>query len=208
MIYGCHCDARDYKQPHMGPVDHISGVFVDNPNIGGYTGYNCARRTCPVGNDPLNPGVNEVQTIRCNGTSTNFTITFRQETTAPIKHNATTTDVAAALERLSTIGAVEVTFSKGSNFACNATYNLTQGIQVEFMSELGSVPLMTTTPVYNVTESVKGTKTVAECADRGYCDYSTGLCKCLAGFTSSAGNNSLGNRRDCGKVDKFGYTLD
>ena len=33
-----------------------------------------------------------------------------------------------------------------------------QGIHVEFMSELGSLPLMTTTPEYNVTETVKGTK--------------------------------------------------
>ena len=58
-----------------------------------------------------------------------------------------------------------------------------------------------------MTETVKGTRVAAECASRGYCDYESGKCKCLAGFTSSAGNNSIGNRRDCGKIDKVGYTL-
>jgi hypothetical protein len=58
-----------------------------------------------------------------------------------------------------------------------------------------------------VNETKKGTKENAECSNRGYCDYSTGQCQCLPGFSSSAGNDTTGIRRDCGHRNLFGYTL-
>ena len=54
---------------------------------------------------------------------------------------------------------------------------------------------------------MKGTKENAECSNRGVCDYEAGQCQCISGFSSSAGNVTVGVRRDCGRRGPFGLTL-
>ena len=146
------------------------------------------------------------QAIMCTNVDSNFTVTFRRQTTRQIPPNASVTTVANALMDLSTIGFVNVSFTN-STHACNTSYVNGTGIEVFFLTELGDVPLMKTVPKFNVSEVIKGTKEDVECSNRGFCDYETGHCQCIRGHSSSAGNNSIGNRRDCGREDPFSITL-
>ena len=57
------------------------------------------------------------------------------------------------------------------------------------------------------TETVKGTKENLECGRQGYCDHESGLCRCLKGFVGSDGDGNPGRRRDCGRIDPQGFTL-
>lgn len=206
MIHGCHCDTKDQRQPYAGPKEYISGIYVDNPQILGWTGYDCSRKWCPTGDDPRTDGQYEKQAIMCTNVDSNFTVTFRRQTTRQIPPNASVTTVANALMDLSTIGFVNVSFTN-STHACNTSYVNGTGIEVFFLTELGDVPLMKTVPKFNVSEVIKGTKEDVECSNRGFCDYVTGHCQCIRGHSSSAGNNSIGNRRDCGREDPFSITL-
>lgn len=201
-IYGCKCDTKDISQPDAGPVGFVSGIRVDNPGVGGYTGYDCSLRWCPAGDDPRTDGDFEVQTIRCTASPASdvFRVTFRQRVSTWIDANASAADVKIALENMSTIGDVTVSITDG-HAACDPTWSDPSGLRVTFISNLGDVPLMTTQPAFNVSETVKGTKEEDACANRGYCDYSTGLCMCLEGYGSSDGDGKLGSRRDCGTLE-------
>ena len=80
-------------------------------------------------------------------------------------------------------------------------------MRVTFLSELGDLPMLTTEPWYNVSETHKGTKENAECGNHGVCDYEKGLCQCLKGYVGSDGDGNVGDRRDCGRLDPYGSTL-
>ena len=77
---------------------------------------------------------------------------------------------------------------------------------VTFRTELGDLPLLAvdgatstlTGGSLTVSESVKGTKENAECANHGTCNFDQGLCECDANWLSSDGNGGPGTRGDCG----------
>ena len=71
-----------------------------------------------------------------------FQLTFRGATTSNIDSHATESEVKAALEALSTIGEVEVTFSSGVE-AC--TTGSTNTMSILFVTELGDLPALTAT---------------------------------------------------------------
>uniref|UniRef100_A0A7S2RYU0 EGF-like domain-containing protein n=1 Tax=Rhizochromulina marina TaxID=1034831 RepID=A0A7S2RYU0_9STRA len=205
-LHGCHCDTRDHKQVANGPTSYISGVEVSNPMVGGWTGYDCSRRWCPTGDDPHSDGSFEVQLIYCTSTSGTFQLTFRRQTTTALSVAASASSIEAALEALGTVGDVGVSFTGALTQACDSGGGSVGGIQVTFYSELGDVPIISTTPAFVVMEVTNGNKEDAECSNRGICDYATGECQCMPGYSSSNGNNSVGIRRDCGLIDPYGLT--
>jgi hypothetical protein len=103
-------------------------------------------------------GVNEVQTVSLTGNPTggHFTLTFNEQTTSNIQHNASAATVLGKLENLSTIaaGAITVTGSAGGPWT------------VTFIGELGSqnVPTITgadtltggTSPAVSVSTATAG----------------------------------------------------
>ena len=150
MIHGCHCDSRNDFQPYSGPKTYVSGWGVDNPRLGGWTGYDCSKRWGPTGDDPQTHGMYETQVIGCKNTTIgiNFTITFRGETTVPIDGPTSNEgDIKAALEGLTAIGEVRVDFPRNYGVACHPDYGNPYsfyGIEVTFLTELGDLPMMTT----------------------------------------------------------------
>jgi hypothetical protein len=121
-----------------------------------------------------------------------------------IKLRAVTPSVKTALEQLTSIGTVNVTFSTGTA-ACSSSGTY---IHVGFLSNFGDLPLMTTTNSLTggsdsavVMEKVKGTKENEECSMHGECNRDVGLCKCFDAWRSSNGQGKAGARGDCGARD-------
>lgn len=137
MVFGCHCDSRNDMQPYNGPVSFVSGTFNDNPKAGGWTGYDCSRKWCPTGDDPLGPaGAYEVQTIGCSNRtgatgSGNFTLTFRGVASLAISPYASQQEIEEVLDSLQSIGDVGVVFpdvADGTNAtACHPSYTTVNG---------------------------------------------------------------------------------
>merc|ERR1719478_662249 len=99
----------------------MTGCLCDE----GFHGHDCYLKSCPVGDDPLRRNTLEKQAFKCttvpvpslvaSGTATtygSFAISFRGVETAWIDIGATEATVKAELEKLSTIGKVEVVFLK------------------------------------------------------------------------------------------------
>lgn len=208
-IHACYCDTKDSRQGNAGPFTYVSGVKVANPNVGGYYGYDCSRRWCPVGDDPRTSGGElEVQKIRCSAAAgAFFRVRFRRQWSERISTNASAAMVESALEKMSTIGDVQVALSHGKS-ACDPSwaFNEDAGMSITFLTELGDLPMIMVDPGYNVSETVKGTKEEAECSNQGFCDHTKGECMCIEGYIGSDGDGYLGMRRDCGRLDPHGAT--
>lgn len=200
----------------------VQGCWCD----AGYEGYDCSLMTCPTGEDPRTVGNTfETQTLTCVGTQGKFSLGFRNLQTANLAFDVSDTELKAALEKLSNIGSVEITYTSkvaavtgGStedeiteaNKACTSDGSNT--VLVKFLTELGDLPELSSV-LDGVTSilvnsdgtglSVLGTKMNAECSGRGRCDYSTGVCKCYVGFSSSDGKGGEGTRGDCGFVEPY-----
>lgn len=85
----------------------------------GWQGYDCAMRTCSLGDDPGTYGqFNELQLLECQASSGTFSLRFRQESTQPIPFNATVEMIEKSLESIPTINDIEVKFSDPEARAC------------------------------------------------------------------------------------------
>lgn len=211
------------NNPYSWDYQSMQGCYCDE----GWMGYDCMLVACPSGSDPLVRDVNdEVQLLRCNFTDGgqgvvaegSFTLSFRGIETANIAHGATEAQVKAALEALSTVGRVDVAFTKKATAVGQAallaadqacTLDNSNWIQVSFRTELGDLPDLGFKGVGGVRpvadtmfdgmgDSLRGNKENIMCSNRGTCDHNTGLCTCFHGFGSSDGNGGQGTRGDCG----------
>jgi hypothetical protein len=80
-------------------------------------------------------------------------------------------------------------------------------IYIEFLTEFGDLPLMTSTQPINITEYQTGSKEDLECSGQGICSESTGICRCRSGYGSSNGSLlAVGERGDCSYFNPF-YTI-
>jgi hypothetical protein len=192
-------------------ADRIHGCMCD----AGWTGPACEFRTCPKGDDPNTPGVNEVQTIDCACTTTcagGLTLTVGNQQTAVIPYYATQSLVVAALEALPNVEAVEVSFAQGTQLCSAAgtvtvvTFLLPQGWQPGMQVTASGGLVATVAAHYHgapsalnaSVASVTGTREHVECSGRGLCNNATGTCTCFAGFAASNGLGMPGTRADCG----------
>lgn len=168
----------------------------------GHKGFDCSERECPKGDDPLTPGVDEVQVVDCLVNQGTVTFEFRGQRTDPIPFDASPELVEFYLEKLSTITDVEVFFFDDSVSLCNGTTSL-----VTFVRDHGDLPDLNFTGGDVFTDgvssalrpsvaSVSGTKEWVECSNHGTCD--DGSCDCFTGFTASDGRGNIGNVGDCG----------
>ena len=122
----------------------------------GFAGYDCSERECPRGDDPLTAGVDEVQLLTCdcgepggcgNGT---IALAFRGQRTAPIPADATAELLEFHLERLSTLGDVDVAYYGG-------------GLDGSLCSDAGTTAAITflatrgDPPALNATWAIEGT---------------------------------------------------
>ena len=205
-FYGCHCDG-------MPNWNMTNGEYGDQAQ---WYGNTCSSRRCAVGSDPLitlpsgmNKLSSEIQSIYCQADDGILSITFRGQTTERINYNDNEQTLKSKLEKLKSIGIVTITMDppgKLCSYAGTTTW-------IHFRTELGDVPdllldtfLMPTESTVTLTEETKGaTNNVLECAGRGKCDTSSGLCVCFDGWYSSNGTGFPGQRGDCGHYDVTGY---
>ena len=130
MVFGCVCDP-------------------------GYEGFDCSNRVCPLGDDPVTDGLDEIQLIdcacgdgwvdptdrsvwgSCNGS---LSLKFRGQVTRPIDHDANALLVQRRLLELSTIQDVTVSFSLGPGSSlCRPTSLGGQTALVTFRRPYGDV---------------------------------------------------------------------
>ncbi|RLN26446.1 hypothetical protein BBJ28_00008912, partial [Nothophytophthora sp. Chile5] len=179
----------------------------------GWEGHDCSLRSCPTGDDPMTQRQqNEVQVLTCAGSSGFFSLKFREATTPQLAFNAPLATLQGALEALSTVGRLLVSYSSGAS-ACTASGS--NVIRIEFLTTFGDLPplrwvldgaLTLAISVDGVAGSVRGTKEEAKCSNRGVCNHLTGVCRCAYGFTSSDGVGGEGDRGDCGYVEPLYLT--
>ena len=206
MLSACHCDGY--------PAWNLTSPDPLRADGGEWFGPACSLRRCPAGMDPHSCGdapALEVQRLSCAAAAGSFALSFRGRSTGPLDFAATAAEIAAALQALPSVGLVAVSQEQptldGAG-ACGATPRATT---VTFLTELGNLPplrvdarlLFSPAPggaEVAVEEVVQGAGLVAECAGRGVCDNSAGLCACAASYESSDGLRLPGRRGDCGSV--------
>ncbi len=112
-----------------------------------------------------NGPVNEQQTVECDATGGSFTLIFDDEETSPILWSASASEIEEALEQLSGIDDVIVTFPSGVTSACDVSDG-GRGWTVDFIDLVnwkgdmpllfGEVHLLQGAKIVSVSETVKG----------------------------------------------------
>ena len=154
-----------------------------------------------------------------------FRLTFRGKETRRIRSNATPNEVKAALEEMTTVGRVSVTFHTSSTVCASSSGSV---VSIEFKTETGGSTFKDLTtrkfmpsppPIRAGSEVVTVSLTFAEdlhpksiggvanvnstresnvCADRGTCNGNTGECECYDGFK----RGSLHGTGACDEIQK------
>jgi len=100
----------------------VTGCLCD----AGFHGYDCTLRDCPSGDDPgTYDDHTEVQLLQCIASSGTFKLTFRQQTTASLRYNATAAEVQDALMSLTSLGPLRVIYTQ-DRIPPNATLSYTK----------------------------------------------------------------------------------
>lgn len=192
-------------------ADSIHGCLCDT----GWTGHDCSRMLCQTGNDPANDHVPtnvqmpEEQTLVCvySQGSPSFKLTFRGQTTEALAYTATSSQLKDALEKLHSVGELDVSFAGGASAACTAGSGTT--ITFQFLTEHGDLPPLSI-PLMDghqgtelmlpaqATESRRGNTEDVPCSNRGLCNRGAGSCVCFAGWGASNGRGGSGLLDDCG----------
>ncbi|KAJ8599458.1 hypothetical protein CTAYLR_008049 [Chrysophaeum taylorii] len=214
--YSDYSEQFSYETPW--DARKVYGCACDEP----YTSYNCGKRRCPSGDDPLTTGqVNEVQILKCMATGGSFALIFDGKISGTIRAGFREAGVKAALEATESIAEVSVSFTAADNgTVCQS--DSTNLVKIEFTQNFGSLAplkpsadaLAGTVEVFadGTTEvgdemgtkhvSIKGTKEDDQCSNRGVCDAFTATCTCTTTnndvYSSSDGYGNPGTRGDCG----------
>ena len=179
--------------------DMIHGCLCDE----GYMGFDCSLRSCPKGDDPISTGqADELQIVQCTSRNGTLTLSFKGATTVPISVDATAPAIAAALVALPTVRGINVVFAVPADVFCST--DVKQAAKITFTHDPGPQPALV--PILTdliggevkvgwvpdndgVTSEVKakvagikpkrGTKEFRDCAGRGLCDETTGVCSCF-----------------------------
>mmetsp|Transcript_6213 Transcript_6213/g.9365 ORF Transcript_6213/g.9365 Transcript_6213/m.9365 type:complete len:755 (+) Transcript_6213:104-2368(+) len=190
MVYGCDCNS-------------------------GWEGSTCARRSCPKGDNPSTPGVDEVQLIDCTCTDFDcqgtFQLSVRGLKTQSMPLNITEEVIKYRIQQLSSVDDVAVDiigerFCRKDGSTTLLRFKLPQGdypaveiVQGSTFEATASVFVDGDSSVVNpAVSSVLGTREYVECSDHGSCNYISGACQCFAGYGSSNGFGEVGTRGDCG----------
>jgi len=212
--------ARPQKPLTVDLWDHeqMYGCVCDE----GYYGYDCLKRSCPVGDDPLPSSSSSysIQRMTCMADGGSFYLTFRGHTTEALSFGATPAQLQAALNNLPSITTPPsqdwsqgVLVETSSRVLCDK-----DGVYVDlkFLQDYGELPLVlanvdqlsltTGTPSIKMEKTVTGAKESLECSGRGICDGELGTCicdlSCAEGcFSTSDGHGNPGGRGDCGYRD-------
>ena len=150
---------------------------------------------------------------------------FRSEN---IHSSSSSLDFKFALERIPSIGKLDVSYSIGNRLCSNDGSNV---VQIEFLEKFGPLPplssevvdpcianISSVIDIHSVPSSVmrdglqrlfravKGSKDNTECSNRGVCNHDDGICECMDGpegsYGPSDGYGQPGQRDDCGFVTK------
>ena len=178
----------------------------------GWTDYDCSKRTCPVGIDPMTV-FHERQVVSCmtsldsvSGYSATFSISVDGVSHAvDIPADVDAHNFALYLQSIPQVGKVSVVSKPGFVDALCSS-GMGQFV-IEFRSLHGDIPLITVTPsnaalVFFTEEIQRGSYTAGECSNRGICNPSSGICKCFEGYDSSDGHGNIGTIPDCGYVSQ------
>jgi hypothetical protein len=172
-----------------------------------YEGYDCSLYVCPYGDNPDTQGqLDEEQILSCtdDGQDGSIVFTFRQQVSVPVSPTATTADVKAALEALSTVLEVAVDVYTPGNEDSLCTVGGNQFL-ITFLTEHADLPMIQyvaqNIDTFDISQYQAGNKENWECSGRGLCDHGTGECECFTGFGSSDGKGGPGTLRDCAYIE-------